>query len=311
MGKTSNCIKLLQLLNTGRMYKVSELASYLETNPRNIYEYRKELEECGYYITSITGRYGGFKLDKSSTIPSLKLTENEKDALIDNYNYSLAKKSFINKSEYEKAMSKIMSSFENNISGNDYFETISYTNNDISDEYKKIKEATKKRNTCEITYINKKNKSAKDLINPYELYLYNDEWFVLAYSLNKKDFTYFKLKRMKDVAVLSKRFTRDVYYKKRDYFDEEGYLKTDEWYDVEFKIRGYYLNKIIDKKIGKNQIVEMIDDNSATVKVSMQYKTNIINFIMGLGANCEVIKPEWLKKQILNTVMEMMNIYNK
>ena len=59
MSKTLMCIKMLELLNTGRVFKATELANLLETNVRNIIEYKKELEEAGYYISSVLGRYGG------------------------------------------------------------------------------------------------------------------------------------------------------------------------------------------------------------------------------------------------------------
>lgn len=36
---------MLQILNSGKIYKVSELADLLETNPRNILEHKKELDE--------------------------------------------------------------------------------------------------------------------------------------------------------------------------------------------------------------------------------------------------------------------------
>ena len=53
MGKTANCIMMLQILNVRDIVKISELSEMLETNPRNIIEYRKELEEIGYYIDSV------------------------------------------------------------------------------------------------------------------------------------------------------------------------------------------------------------------------------------------------------------------
>ena len=65
MGKSAMCIQMLQILNSGRVYKASELADLLETNPRNIIEYKKELEEAGYYIISIPGKFGGYQLDKT------------------------------------------------------------------------------------------------------------------------------------------------------------------------------------------------------------------------------------------------------
>ena len=36
MGKTSNCLKMLQILSSGRVYKGQELAEILETNVRII-----------------------------------------------------------------------------------------------------------------------------------------------------------------------------------------------------------------------------------------------------------------------------------
>ena len=41
MGKAAMCIKMLQILNTGRVYRISELAELFETNPRNVIEYKK------------------------------------------------------------------------------------------------------------------------------------------------------------------------------------------------------------------------------------------------------------------------------
>ena len=69
MSKASLCIQMLRLLNTGKIFKASELADRLETNTRNIFEYKTELEDAGYLIESIPGRYGGYRLVKSGLFP--------------------------------------------------------------------------------------------------------------------------------------------------------------------------------------------------------------------------------------------------
>ena len=111
MGKTSLCIQMLELLNTGRVYKVSELSEILETNSRNIIEYKKELEEAGYYITSVSGKYGGYKLDESSIFPSIKLNNKEKEVILEGFNYILSCNSFMHNIEFQKAFSKVVSEF--------------------------------------------------------------------------------------------------------------------------------------------------------------------------------------------------------
>ena len=82
MSKTSLCIRMLGILYSRDIVSVSELADLLETNPRNIPEYKKELEAAGYYIESYPGRYGGYSLEKSMLFPTVRLTEKEKDGLM-------------------------------------------------------------------------------------------------------------------------------------------------------------------------------------------------------------------------------------
>ena len=110
MGKASMCIQMLELLNTGRVYKKSELAELLNTNPRNLIEYKKELEEAGYEIESIPGNYGGYRLLKSNIIPAIYLNCIEKSVVVEAYNYVLSKNDFLKKKIFEKAIGKIATS---------------------------------------------------------------------------------------------------------------------------------------------------------------------------------------------------------
>ena len=95
MGKAYNCIKMLEYLSTGKTYKVSELAACLETNPRNIIEYKNTLIEMGYDVESISGRYGGIKLNSRNILPPLKFTPSEKEALIEGFRYISSKRNFL------------------------------------------------------------------------------------------------------------------------------------------------------------------------------------------------------------------------
>ena len=109
MGKTARCIKIIQILSSRDLINTKELADVLDTNPRNIKEYIKELEECGYKIYSITGKNGGYKLDKSETIPSLKLTVSEKEVLLEGTEF-LRNTNYMNQSAFDEAMGKVFSS---------------------------------------------------------------------------------------------------------------------------------------------------------------------------------------------------------
>ena len=59
----------------------------LETNIRNISEYRKELEEAGYRIESTTGKYGGYRLLPNSLFPVVSLRKDELQAVKEAQSY--------------------------------------------------------------------------------------------------------------------------------------------------------------------------------------------------------------------------------
>ena len=84
MSKISNVLTMLQLLQSGRKYSISELSNELEVSERMIRVYKEDLEKAGIYIDTIMGPYGGYVLNQSVRIPVRKFEM--KDAkLLDRY----------------------------------------------------------------------------------------------------------------------------------------------------------------------------------------------------------------------------------
>ena len=72
MNRTSKCIKMLLLLSENGKMNSQILADELHTNIRNIREYRKELEDCGFQFQSFSGSGGGIELENCK----VKIIEN-------------------------------------------------------------------------------------------------------------------------------------------------------------------------------------------------------------------------------------------
>ena len=84
MSKISNVLTMLQLLQSGRKYSISELSNELEVSERMIRVYKEDLEKAGIYIDTIMGPYGGYVLNQSVRMPVRKFKM--KDAkLLDRY----------------------------------------------------------------------------------------------------------------------------------------------------------------------------------------------------------------------------------
>lgn len=75
-------IQMLEILSSRSIVSVSEIANLLGTKQRNILECKKDLEEAGYTIETIYGKYGGYKLLNPRMFDSSPLTEDEKRVLL-------------------------------------------------------------------------------------------------------------------------------------------------------------------------------------------------------------------------------------
>ena len=321
------CIKMLQILNTGRIYKISELAGLLDTNPRNIIEYKKELDELAsnsgyeFFIETVPGRYGGYRLNSNAILPLFNdFSFTEKDALIQALEYLSARVDFIPINEYKIAMGKILSaiSVDDISKGNESILVINrfplvMEQKEIKQRFDSILESIKNKKMIHFTYLTQKNVVKDRLLDPYEIFMYNNSWFVIGWlhSENHPGISWYKLNRIQDFETTDKSFRVWKNYKRSDYIDEYGFKGDGEWHHLEFVAHGIYASLCRERVYGKNQTVEVIDDNSTRVKVDMQNKERITVFVLGFGENIDVIEPAWLKEDLAKIGEQLANKYKK
>ena len=246
MSKTSQCIELLKILySRSRIVSVNELSDVLETNPRNIPEYVSELRDCGYDIKTIHGRYGGYLLERHSTFPALKLSDNEREGLMAGYEYLLARNDFMEKSDYGKAMGKITSAImsrdtmtDDSLIANRF--PLAMPQEKLEGRYLAIQQCIANKTVLDIEYLSLKNEVSKRSIHPYKLYMYNNAWFVLGFDESKGDIRYFKINRIDKYVVQNRRFRVLLSYNESDYLEEYGMKNNGEWYPIKLKLTGNY-----------------------------------------------------------------------
>lgn len=306
------CIKMLELLNTGRVFKAQELADILETNVRNIIEYKKELEDAGYFITSIPGKYGGYKLEKSSLVPSIQLLPIEKQIIKNSFNYCLSKKDFVHKNAYIKCMSKIFSNLliedDTNIiiSKDKVNSKVDFTI--IEEFYKIIEKAIRNKTSLEMTYNFLKEPMKTIKIDPYELFIYDDEWRFFAWYHGKADIWYFKLSRIVELKETTNKFSVWRYYKAEEYLKKNVFSQNGEMFKLTLIAHGVRARLFKEKHFGYNQVCEDLPDGSVKVKMDMQKNPSTYNTILGFGDLVEVLEPAWL----IDTLKDLLkSIYKK
>lgn len=306
MGKAAQCIEMLQYLNSGKVYSRTELAALLETNPRNIIEYRKELEEAGYIIGNVLGRYGGYYLDKSVTVPAILLGKEEKEALSAAEGYFSAKTDFPHLKEFLSAMAKINSSvsYSGSVPDFKFYEhfPLAMPREELEARYDAIRQCTPPAGkstgrVMEITYISLKGEVTVRKFHPYKLFMNNSAWFALGYDEKSADFRYFKLNRILQFRVTGESFRVRVTFNEHEYLDEFGMKKNGDWYAVKLKITGGYAVYVRDRVYGRNQTIEPMGEDAVVLSFEMQNKEDVLSFVLGFGTHCEVLEPAWLAEE--------------
>lgn len=92
MSKVANMLNMVQILKDEKIHSIQELAKSLEVSERMIRQYKVELEQVGIYINSITGKYGGYQIEKENNF--LKLEDIVKEEM-----YIIMKKAIKNRNK--------------------------------------------------------------------------------------------------------------------------------------------------------------------------------------------------------------------
>ena len=310
MGKTSASIKLIQILTARNDFiSTDELAEMLDTNKRNIREYVQEIEEAGYFVESKRGLTGGYRILNRSTLPATNLTEDEMKALKDSTDF-LKENNYESIDEYNNAISKVLSSVNyDDMSLDAVYEKfpLAIPKKELMDRYQTVADAIEDQYKCDMHYKSSKNVVKRHTIHPYKLFNFNSGWFVLAYDEDKNDFSYFKLNRMESIYKKKSHFTK-MDFDENEYLDEFGMKKNGEYFHVELEFSN--LNVYIEERVyGKNQELEVIDDNHIKLSCDMQNKDMIISFVLSFKSNCKVLAPDWLKEEVSNELLKMMDYY--
>lgn len=325
-GKTANCIRMLQCLNDGRVHKKSELKEFLETNERNIPVYRKELNDVSedpnysFFVEYISGPNGGYKLDHGVSMPIYKMTNADKECLLDLYNFVMSKKDYINKKGCMQTMTKIFSiPISEEITDYKHI-TVDKVNavikeTDIERNYMIIAQAIKDKKAVKIKYRWLKKPTAVVTVDPYELFLYDNEWRFFAWDEGVRDGTdpicYFKLSRVEEIEMTDKTFIKDQYYDVHKYLAKNVFSQNGEMFKLTLIAHGVRAKLMKEKHYGYNQDFVDLPDGSIKVTMEMQKNPSTYNTILSFGDLVEVVEPEWLVEKIKNLALKIYKKYDK
>lgn len=195
MGKFSNMLFMIDLLNTGNKYSIKELSQKLGVTERMIRYYKGELENNGIFIESFKGPNGGyFMLDRVKNYISFNKYDVQ---LLENISEVLEKSNFPFMKSYKDLLEKAKNMYSIAEEKSKFIIDIkSLDNNEI---FNIVKSSIKKQEAINIEYRNIDGTISKRTIHPLQLFNYKDINYVTAYCELRKDIRHFEIERIENI----------------------------------------------------------------------------------------------------------------
>lgn len=199
MSKVSNVITMLELLQTGKKYSINELSNKLEVSERMIRVYKEDLEKAGIYIDTIMGPYGGYVLNQRVRTPIRKFKL--KDAELLN-TYISQEKDKKKKEELIILQDKIKGVYI----GSKQEEQELNLKDENGKKYNLLTRAIKEKRKVKILYYSYGEGENERIIDPIEMFLFQEEWYCAAFCEKKQDIRHFELKRIIKYELLNEKY---------------------------------------------------------------------------------------------------------
>jgi predicted DNA-binding transcriptional regulator YafY len=199
MSKLSNAITMIELLQSGRKYTIKELCEQLEVSERMVRVYKEDLEKAGIYIDSIMGPYGGYVLNQSVRVPVRKFKMRDAN-LLEKY---IKQESDSNLNQelimlQDKIKGVYIGSKQENVELNLKDETLK--------KYNILTRAIREKRKVKILYYSYNKGENERVIDPAEMFLFQDGWYCAAFCEVKKDIRHFELKRIIKYELLNEKY---------------------------------------------------------------------------------------------------------
>ena len=165
-----------------------------------------------------------------------------------------------------------------------------------------------------ILYRTFKGKEISSIVHPYHLKQFNNRWFLFGleecdnhkYITNKALDRIVKFSRAKDIAFIpNKDIDFNTFFK-----DIVGVTLPDDHTEAEPIIMKFDEERfpyIVSKPIHPTQMILDIDEH--VLQITVRPNNELKSLIFSFGPHVEVLKPEWLRQQIIEKIEDNLKIY--
>ena len=287
----SRLFKIIYYLLDKEQVSAPELAEVCEVSVRTIYRDIDMLSSAGIPVYANTGRNGGIRLLDHFVLRNAVLSEKEKQEIL----LGVQSLSAIQYKAADDILIKLGALFQT--AQANWIEVDFSRWGSVQEKEQKVfgilKQAILERKKLEFIYYSSSGNSSRQEVEPLKLLYKDKSWYVFAFCPDKSDYRLFRVSRMKEIGLNEK----------------------------SFEIKDESLNSVLSKPEDLGELLQIeLDfpdecgyrlydtfDESAILKTESGYKVQVAlpenewlyGFVMSFGDKISVIRPEYLKENII------------
>lgn len=307
--KLQRLIAILTVLLQRNRISAAALAGKFGVSVRTVYRDMQTLEQAGIPIVTYPGSNGGFgilepyKIDKKlfthQDIATLLMSLNSVSGPVSDakVNHTLEKIKGLIPRQY--------GDFIEMESRRLYIDMTPWSQNPrVAETMNQVRQALEQNKVARFDYVNRCGASGSRCVEPHQLVLKENNWYLRAWCRAREDFRTFKITRMRDFTILSEHFSPRAFENRMDDFKD---WKND---------RMIYIDLILDEAL-RDRAMDFCREENLTslangkIAVHMPFVESDVGYgmLLSLGPACEVTGPPHIRAEILHRLERIRAVY--
>lgn len=308
--KVDRLVSIIMILLDKKRVGAQELADMFEVSPRTIYRDIDAINMAGIPVRSTAGVGGGFEIMQEYKIDKKVFSADDLSALLmglsslsgmirgDELVHALAKvRSFIpadRAKEIELKVSQIC------------IDLRPWTGNSNIQPYLEIiKSALQENRLLDFEYIAHHGNKTARTVEPYQLVLKGNHWYLQGYCRKRNDFRLFRLSRMSNLKMKEGIFVPRDYQKPQLDFD-------DIWATMQTRIKIRIHKSVMDRVLDFCTYEDFSSDGDEHYMVNFPFAKNdyYYGILLSFGDKCECLEPLHIRAEIKRRIHDIATIYD-
>lgn len=298
--QVNRLFEIVYVLLDKKTVTAKELAERFEVSQRTIYRDIDILSAAGIPVYTSKGKSGGISLLDNFVLNKSLLSEKEQRDIL----ASLQSLNALKVSDVEPVIQKLAAIFNiNNTSWIDIDFSRWGSNNAEREKFNILKNAILNKEVISFDYYSTYGEKTTRTVEPVRLMFKGQGWYLYGFCRAKQDFRLFKIRRIKNLAVSTDTFQREIFEYNLSNSKDNDRNAIKFVIKVEEKMAYRLYDEFEQENITRNS------DGSFTVTAEFPEDEWVYGYILSYGNYAEVLEPEYLRVIIQSKLEESIKKY--